>query len=114
MKHQKFRNCVAYARRLGELEVENVAMELKIHRLARDNNRVVKKLHNLEEKHKDVLVELDMKTANFEKLHKAYSNVCNANMAQGRETDNLRKSACQNAKRERELKARVQQTYRLA
>lgn len=67
MKHQKFRNRVAYARRLGELEVENVAMELKIHRLARDNNRVVKKLHNLEEKHKDVLVELDMKTANFEK-----------------------------------------------
>ena len=42
MKHQKFRNRVAYARRLGELEVENVEMELKIHRLARDNNRVVK------------------------------------------------------------------------
>lgn len=59
MKHQEFRNRVAYARRLGELEVENVAMELKIHRLARENNRVVKKLHNLEEKHKDVLVELD-------------------------------------------------------
>lgn len=109
MKHQEFRNRVAYARRLGELEVENVAMELKIHRLARDNNRVVKKLHNLEEKHKDVLVELDMKTANFEKLHKAYSNVCNANMDR-----QPQKSACQNAKRERELKARVQQTYRLA
>lgn len=43
MKLQEFRNCVAYARRLGELEVENVEMELKIHRLARDNNRVVKK-----------------------------------------------------------------------
>lgn len=92
MKHQEFRNRVAYARRLGELEVENVAMEQKIHRLARVNNRVVKKLRNLEEKHKDVLLELDKKTANFEELHKAYSNVCNANMAQGRETDNLRKA----------------------
>lgn len=91
MKHQEFRNRVAYARRLGELEVENVAMEQKIHRLARVNNRVVKKLRNLEEKHKDVLLELDKKTANFEELHKAYSNVYNANMAQGRETDTLRK-----------------------
>lgn len=91
MKHQKFSNRVAYARRYGELVVENVAMEQRIHRLARDNNRVVKKLRNLEEKHKDVLLELDKKTTNFTKLHKAYSNVCNANMAQGRETDNLRK-----------------------
>lgn len=91
MKHKEWKESVAYAKRYGELVAKNEAMKLKIHRLARDNNRVVKKLHNLEEKHKDVLVELDMKTANFEKLHKAYSNVCNANMAQGRETDNLRK-----------------------
>lgn len=91
MKHQKFSNRVAYARRYGELVVENVAMQQRIHRLARDNNRVVKKLRNLEEKHKDVLLELDKITTNFTKLHKAYSNVYNANMAQGRETDNLRK-----------------------
>lgn len=42
MKHQKFSNRVAYARRYGELVVENVAMEQRIHRLVRDNNRVVK------------------------------------------------------------------------
>lgn len=60
-------------------------------RLARDNNRVAKKHRNLEEKHKDVLLELDKLTTKFMNLHKAYSNVCNANMAQGRETDNLKK-----------------------
>lgn len=43
MKHQKFSNRVAYARRYGELVVENVAMEQRIHSLARDNNRVEKK-----------------------------------------------------------------------
>ena len=59
MKHKEFRNRVAYARRFGKLEVENVVMKERIHRLVRDNNRVVKKLRNLEEKHKEVLLELD-------------------------------------------------------
>lgn len=42
MKHKEFRNRVAYARRFGKLEVENVVMKERIHRLVRDNNRVVK------------------------------------------------------------------------
>lgn len=91
MKHKNFSNSVAYARRYGELVVENVAMEQRIHRLARDNNRVVKKHRNLKEKHKDVLLELDKMTTKFMNLQKAYFNVSNANMVQGRETDNLRK-----------------------
>lgn len=91
MKHKNFSNRVAYARRYGESVAKNEALNLKIRRFTRGYNRVVKKLRNLEEKHKDVLLKLDKKTANFEELHKAYSNVCNANMAQGRETDNLRK-----------------------
>lgn len=91
MKHKNFSNRVAYVRRYGELVAENMEMEHRIHRLVRDNNRVVKKLRNLEEKHKDVVAELEMTKANLKKLHKSYSNVYNANMAQGRETDNLRK-----------------------
>lgn len=91
MKHKEWKNSVADARRYRELVAKNDAMKLKIRRFTRGYNRVVKKLRNLEEKHKDVLLELDKKTTNFTKLHKAYSNICNANMAQGRETDNLRK-----------------------
>ncbi len=90
MKHQERKKCDAYARRYGELVAENVAMEQRIHRLVRDYNRVVKKLRNLEDKHKDVVAEKEMMEANLKELHKGYTNVCNANIAQGRETDSLR------------------------
>lgn len=90
MKHQEFRNRDAYARRYGELVAENVAMEQRIHRLVRDYNRVVKKLRQLEDKHEDVVAQLENTEANLKELHNGYTNVCNANIAQGRETDNLR------------------------
>jgi chromosome segregation ATPase len=90
MKHQEFRNRDAYARRYGELVAENVAMEQRIHRLARDYNRVAKKLRNLEDEHEDVVAQLENTEANLKELHNGYTNVCNANIAQGRETDNLR------------------------
>ena len=113
MKHQAFKNRDAYARRYGELVAENVAMEQRIHRLVKDYNRVVKKLCKLEYKHEDVVAELEKAKAAHEELSKGYTNVCNANIAQGRETDNLRKRACQIAKRERRLKARAPHPYRL-
>lgn len=90
MKHQEFRNRVAYARRYGELVAENEAMKLKIRRLDRGYKRVVKKLFKQEDEYKDVVAELEWTEANLKELHKGYTNVCNANMAQGRETDNLR------------------------
>ena len=90
MKHQEFKNCDAYARRYGELVAENVAMEQRIHRLVRDYNRVVKKFRKLKDKHEDVVVELEKAKAAHDELAKGYTNVCNANIAQGRETDNLR------------------------
>lgn len=90
MKHQEFKNRDAYARRYGELVAENVAMEQRIHRLVRDYNRVAKKLRNLEDEHEDVVVQLKNTEANLKELHNGYTNVCNANIAQGRETDNLR------------------------
>lgn len=91
MKHQEFRKRVAYARRNKELVAENEAMKLKIRRLCRGYKRVVKKLFNLEDKHEDLVAEQEMMEANLKELHKGYTNVCNANMAQGRETDNLRR-----------------------
>ena len=90
MKHQEFKNRDAYARRYGELVAENVAMEQRIHRLVRDYNRVVKKLRKLEDKHEGVVMELEKAKAAHEELSKGYTNVCNANIAQGRETDSLR------------------------
>lgn len=90
MKHQEFKNRDAYARRYGELVAEKVAMEQRIHRLVRDYNRVVKKFRKLKDKHEDVVVELEKAKAAHEDLSKGYTNVCNANIAQGRETDNLR------------------------
>lgn len=90
MKHQEFKNRDAYARRYGELVAENVAMEQRIHRLVKDYNRVVKKLCKLEYKHEDVVAELEKAKAAHEESSKGYTNVCNANIAQGRKTDNLR------------------------
>lgn len=90
MKHQEFRNRVAYARRNKELVAENEAMKLKIRRFAKGYKRVVKKLLNLGDKYEDVAAELEFTEVNLKELHKGYINICNANMAQGRETDNLR------------------------
>lgn len=90
MKHQEFRNRVAYTRRYKELVAENEAMKLKISRFTKGYKRVVKKLHNLRDKYEDVAAKLEFTETNLKELHKGYTNVCNANMAQGRETDNLR------------------------
>lgn len=107
MKHQKWKKRVADARRYGELVAENEAMKLKIRRFSRGYKRVVKNLRNLENKHEDVVAELENTEANLKELYKGYTNVCNANIAQGRETDNLRKALANlrsenvNLKRER-------------
>jgi chromosome segregation ATPase len=90
MKHQAFKKYVAYTRRNKELVAENEAMKLKIRCLNRGYKRVVKKLFNLEDQNENVVAELEMTEANLKELHKGYTNVCNANIAQGRETDNLR------------------------
>lgn len=91
MKHKEWKKRVADARRYRELVAENEAMKLKIRRFTRGYKRVKKKLFSLEDKHEDVVAELEMTEANLKQLHKGYTNVYNANMAQGRETDNLRK-----------------------
>ena len=90
MKHQGFKKRVAYARCYRELVAENMTMKQRIHRLVGDYNRVVKKLSKLEYEHEDVVAELEYTETNLKELHKGYTNVCNANIAQGRETDNLR------------------------
>lgn len=107
MKHQGWKKRVADARRYRELVAENEAMKLKIRRFARGYKRVVKKLLNLEDEYEDVVAKLEMTEANLKELHKGYTNICNANMAQGREADSLRKELTKfqsenvNLKRER-------------
>lgn len=107
MKHQERKKRDAYARRYGELVADNVAIEQRIHRLVRDYNRVAGQLRKLEDKHVDVVTELEKAKAAYEDLSKGYTNICNANMAQGRETDNLIKELTKfqsenvNLKRER-------------
>lgn len=91
MKNQGWKKRVADARRNRELVAENEAMKLKIRRFARGYKRVVKKLRNLEDEHEDVVAKLEMTEANLKELHKGYTNICNANIAQGREADSLRK-----------------------
>lgn len=91
MKHQGWEKRVADARRYRELVAENEAMKLKIRRFARGYKRVVKKLSNLEDEHENVVAKLEMTEANLKELSKGYTNICNANMAQGREADSLRK-----------------------
>lgn len=71
MKHQKRKKRDAYARRYGEL--------------------VADKLRKLEDKHESVVAELTKTKAAYEELLKGYVNVCDSNLAQGRETDILRK-----------------------
>lgn len=90
MKQQEFKKHIAYARRNKELVAENDAMKLKIRRFAKGYKRVVKKLLNLRDKYEDVAAKLEFTEANLKELHKGYSNICVANIAQGRETDNLR------------------------
>lgn len=90
MKNQKRKKRDAYARRYGELVADNVEMEQRIHRLVEDYNRVAGKLRKLEDEHEEVVMELAKAKAAHEELSKGYINICNANMAQGRETDNLR------------------------
>lgn len=90
MKHQEFKNRDAYARRYGELVFENVTMEKRIHRLVRDYNMVVKKLRELECKHKDVVTELAKTKAANDEMTKYFQGVCYDNIARGRETDKLR------------------------
>lgn len=70
---------------------KNVEMEQRIHRLVRGYNRVEEKLRKLKDKHEDVVTELAKAKAAHEELSKGYGNVCNANIALGCETDNLRK-----------------------
>lgn len=107
MKHQERKKRDAYARRYGELVADNVAMEQRIHRLVEDYNRVAGKLRNLEDKHEEVVMELKKAKAAHEELSKGYTDICNANMAQGREADSLRKELTKfqsenvNLKRER-------------
>lgn len=107
MKHQGWKKRVADARRYRELVAENEAMKLKIRLFAKGYKRVVKKLLNLEGEHEDVVAKLEMTEANLKELHKGYTNICNANMAQGREADSLRKELTKfqsenvNLKRER-------------
>lgn len=91
MKHQGWKKRVADARRYRELVAENEAMKLKIRRFARGYKRVVKKLCKLEYKHEEVVMELEKAKAAHEELSKGYTDICNANMAQGREADSLRK-----------------------
>lgn len=91
MKHQERKRRDAYARRYGELVADNVAMEQRIHRLVRDSNRLLEKLCKLEDKHKEVVTELEKAKAAHEELSKGYTDICNANIAQGREADSLRK-----------------------
>lgn len=91
MKQQELKKHVAYTKRYKELVAENEAMKLKIRRFARGYKRVVKKLLNLGDKYENVVAKLEFTEANLKELHKGYTNVCNANIAQGRETDNLRK-----------------------
>lgn len=91
MKHQKWKKRNADARRYRDLVAENEAMKLKACRFAKGYKRVVKKLFNLENKYKDVVDELDFMEANLKESHKSYVAVYNANIAQGRETDCLRK-----------------------
>lgn len=91
MKHQEWKKRNADARRNSEFVAENEALKLKIRRFARGYKRVVKKLSNLEDEHEDVVAKLEHTEANLKELHKGYTNICNANMAQGREADSLRK-----------------------
>lgn len=90
MKHQKRKSRNAYARRYGELVAENVEMEQRVHSLVKDYNSVAEKFRKLEDKYEDVVTELSKVKAAHEKLSKGYTNVCDANMMQRRETDNLR------------------------
>ncbi len=107
MKYQGWKKRVADARRYREFVAENEAMKLKIRRFARGYKRVVKKLLNLGDKYEDVVAKLEMTEANLKELSKGYTNVCDANMAQGREADSLRKELTKfqsenvNLKRER-------------
>lgn len=107
MEHQERKKRDAYARRYGELVADNVAMEQRIHRLVRDYNRVAEQLRKLEDKYEEVVTELEKAKAAHEELSKGYTNICNANMAQGREADSLRKELTKfqsenvNLKRER-------------
>lgn len=107
MKHQEWKKRNADARRNRELVAENEALKLKIRRFARGYKRVVRKLSNLEDEHEDVVAKLEHTEANLKKLHKGYTNICNANMAQGREADSLRNELAKmrsenvNLKRER-------------
>ena len=91
MKHQEWKKHKAVAMRNSKLVAENEAMKLKIRRFARDYKRVVKKLLNLGDKYEDVVAKLEFTEANSKELHKGYTAICNANMAQGREADSLRK-----------------------
>lgn len=90
MKHQKRKSRNANARRYGELVAENVKMEQRVQRLVKKYNSVAEKLRKLEDKNENVVMELAKAKAAHEELSKGYTNVCNANMTQGRETDRLR------------------------
>lgn len=92
MKHQEWKKRNADARRNSELVAENEAQKLKKHRFDRGYKRLVKRLLKLEDEREDVVAELEHTKANLKEMHKSYVAVCNANMAQGRETDNLRKA----------------------
>ena len=91
MKYKEWKKRVSDARRYNELVAENDSMKLKIRRFTIGYKRVVKELRNLEYKYEDVVAELEMTEANLKELYKGYTNVCNADMAKGRENDNLRK-----------------------
>lgn len=109
MKHQEIKERDAYARRYGELVAENVAMRKRIHRLVGGYNKVVEKLSKLRDKYDEVLTDFTKAKAAHEELSKGYTNVCNANMVQGREADYLRKELTKiqsenvNLKRERSI-----------
>lgn len=90
MKHQEWKKRNVDARRNSEFVAENEVLKLKIRRFARGYKRVVKKLLKLEDEHEDVVAKLEHTEANLKELHKGYTNICNANMAQGREADSLR------------------------
>lgn len=91
MKNKEWKKRVSDARRYNELVAENDAMKLKIRHLTRGYKRVVKELSKLGDKYEDALSELDMTEACLKALRENYVYVCNADMAKGRETDNLRK-----------------------
>lgn len=101
MKHQGWKKRVADARRYRELVAE--AMKLKIRRFAKG----LKKRLDLGDKYEEVVAKLEMTEANLKELSKGYITICNANMAQGREADSLRKELTKfqsenvNLKRER-------------